>query len=106
LKRAARGLLKTQDTKKSPKSRHLGTIAQFYSGYIFASKARIDNMKKNLLSSNTSSRCPHNIVNVGPLATEIGLPVWGTPTNFNGFRNLAALLHGSQIVSVSQTLRH
>jgi len=47
------------------------------------------------------------MVNFGPLAAEIGLPVWGTPANFNGFRVLAALglLHGSQVLSVSQTLR-
>jgi len=45
------------------------------------------------------------MVNFGTLAAEIGLPVWGTPANFNGFRVLAALLHGSQVVSVSQTLR-
>jgi len=32
-----------------------------------------------------------------------GLPVSGTPANFNGFRVLAALLHGSQVVGVSQT---
>ena len=51
-------------------------------------------------------RCHHNIVNFGPLAAEIGLPVWGTPADFNGFRVLAALLHGSQVVSVSQTMRH
>jgi len=50
-----------------------------------------------------SSRCPHNMVNFGPLAAEIGLPVWGNPANFNGFRVLAALLHGSEVVSVSQT---
>jgi len=42
-------------------------------------------------SSNISSRCPHNMVNFGPLAAEIGLPVWRTPANFNGFRVLAAL---------------
>jgi len=36
----------------------------------------------------------------------IGLPVWGTPPNFNGLRVLAALLHSSsKAVSVSQTLR-
>jgi len=77
------------------------------SGYIFATKARIDNRKKNLLSSNMSSRCIHrpNMVNFGPLAAEIGLPVWGTPANFNDFGVLAALLHGSQVLSVSQTLR-
>jgi len=36
---------------------------------------------------------------------EIGPVVWGTPANFNSFRVLAALLHGSQVVGVSQTLR-
>jgi len=52
-----------------------------------------------------SSTCPTNMVNYGPLAAEIGWPVWGTPANFNGFRVLTALLHGSQVVSVSHTLR-
>jgi len=75
------------------------------SGYILATKARIDNRKKNLLSSNISSRYPHNMVNFGLLPAEIGPVVWGTPANFNGFCVLAALLHGSQVVSVSQTLR-
>jgi len=45
------------------------------------------------------------MVNFGPLAAEIGLPVWGAPANFNGFCFLAALLHGSEVVSVSQTLQ-
>jgi len=45
-------------------------------------------------------------VNFGPQAAEIGLPVWGTPANFNGFLDLAALLHGGQVVIVSQILRH
>jgi len=44
-------------------------------------------------------------VNFGPLAAEIGSVVWGTPANLNGFRVLAALLRGSQVVSVSQTSR-
>ena len=43
------------------------------------------------------------MVNFGPLAADIGLPVWGTPPNFNGFRILAALLHGTLVVGVSQT---
>jgi len=38
-----------------------------------------------LLSSNTSSTCPDNMVNFGSLTAEIGSGVWGTPTNFNGF---------------------
>jgi len=41
-----------------------------------------------------SSTCPHNMMNFGPLAAEIDPTVWGTPTNFNGFRVLAAWLHG------------
>jgi len=36
---------------------------------------------------------------------EIGSGVWGTPANFNEFCVLAALLHGTLAVGVSQTLR-
>jgi len=50
--------------------------------------------EKNLLSSNTSSKSGDNMVNFGKLTAEIGLGVWGIPTNFNGFCVLAALLHG------------
>ena len=46
----------------------------------------VSTIGKNLLSSNISSTRPHNMVNFGSLAAEIGLPVWGTPANFNGFR--------------------
>ena len=46
------------------------------------------------------------MVHFGPLAAEIGLVVWGTPANFNGFRVLAALLHGTVVVGVSKALRH
>jgi len=42
---------------------------------------------------------------LGPLAAEIRSGVWGTPANFNGFRILGALLHGTLVVGVSQTLR-
>ena len=45
------------------------------------------------------------MVNFGPLAAEIDSVVWGNPANFNGFRVLAALLHGTPAVGVSQTLR-
>ena len=62
-------------------------------------------MEKNLLSSNISSTCPHNMVKFGPIVAEILSLVWGTPANFNGFGVLAALLHGSQVVSVSETVR-
>ena len=87
--------------KNSPSGHHPTTL----SGYIFATEACIDNRKKNLLSTNISSTCPHNMVNFGVLAAEIVSGVWGTPATFNGFRVLAAFLHGSQVVSVSQTMR-
>ena len=76
------------------------------SGCIFAAKACIDNRKKSLSNTDTSSTCPHNMVNFGLLTAEICWRVWGTPANFNGFRILAALLRGTLVVGVSQTLRH
>jgi len=77
-------------TQKSPFWYHHTTL----SGYIFGTKAYVDNRKKSLLNSNTSSTYPDNMVNVGLLTAEICWQVWGTPANFNGFRVLAALLHG------------
>jgi len=47
----------------------------------------------------------HDIVNFGLLAAEICWWVWGTPVNFNRFRVLAALLHCTVVVGISQTLR-
>ena len=93
-------------SKKSPKirkispSRHRRTSL---SGHNFATKAPIDNRKKNSLNSNVSPTGLHNMVNFGPLAAEICWRVWGTatPANFNGFRVLAVLLHGTLAVGVS-----
>jgi len=45
------------------------------------------------------------MVNFGLLAVEIVSLVWGTPAHFNGFRVLAALLHGTLVVGVSETLQ-
>jgi len=83
--------------KKSSSGHHRTTL----SGYIFATKAHIDNQKK----SNISSTSSHNMVNFSPLADETGPVVWGTPANFNGFCVLAALLHGTPVLGVNQTLR-
>jgi len=58
-----------------------------------------------LSSSNISSTCDYNMVNFGILAAEIVSLVWGTPANFNRFLVLAALLHGTPVLGVSQTLR-
>jgi len=66
------------------------------SGYIFATKAHRQSEKlvKQQYVINMSSQYSE----LRP-AAEIGLPVWGTPAHFNGFRVLAALLHGSQVVT-------
>jgi len=100
-----RWLAEIQDAKiakNSPPGHHRTTLL----GYILVTKAHIENWKKNLLSSNISSTCAHNMVNFNPLAAEISPVVWGTPDNFNGCRVLAALLHGTPVVGVSQTLWH
>jgi len=78
--------------KKSPKIRRLRTVAQLCRAVYLRNYACIDNRKKNLLNSNISSTCSHNMVNFGPLAAEIGLPVWSRPypSNFNGFRFVTA----------------
>jgi len=89
--------------QKVAKNRHLGTITPLRRA-ISSQLRHVSTIgKKNLLSSNISSTCPHNMVNFGPLAAKILSLVWGTPANFNGFRVLAALLHGTLVVGVSQT---
>jgi len=45
------------------------------------------------------------MVNFGLLAAEIVSLVWGTPANFNGFRVLAALLHGTLVVASAKLRR-
>ena len=89
-------------TQKSRQNRHLGTIPQLCRA-IPSQLRHLSTIGKNLLSSNTSPTCPHNMVNFSPLAAEILSLVWGTPGNFNGFRILTALLHGTLVVGVSQT---
>jgi len=89
--------------KKVAKNRHLGTIAQLCPA-ISLQLRHVLTIGKNFLSSNISPTCPHNMVNFGPLAAEILSLVWGTPGTFNGFHVLAALLHGTLVVGVSQTV--
>jgi len=60
--------------------------------------------ERNLLKSNVSSRCHHNMANFSPLTAEIGWRVWGTPSNFNGFRVLALLLQRRRSPEANQTL--
>jgi len=98
--RLAENTGREKQPKNSP-SRHNRTTL---SGYIFATKARIDNRKKNLLNSNISSRCLHNMANFGPVTIEISLPVWSTPANFNRFHILASLLQRCCSPAANQTL--
>ena len=86
--------------KISPKIRHLRTIAQLCRA-VSSQLGHVSTIGKNLLNNNISSRRPHNMA----LTAEIDLPVWGTPAHFGKFRVLAALLHGTLVVGVSQTLR-
>ena len=86
------------------KNRHFGTIAQLC-GAISSELRHVSTIGKKLLNSNTSSTCLHNVVNFGLLTAEICWRVWGTPSDFNCFRVLAALLHGTLVVGVIQTLR-
>jgi len=73
--------------KKSPSRHHRTTCRAISSQLRHVSSIG----KKNLLSSNTSSICPDNVVNFSPLTAEIHSGVWGTPANFNWFRVLADL---------------
>jgi len=89
---------------RTQKNRHLGTITQICRA-ISSQLWHVPTIGRNLLNINTSSTCPHNMVNCGPITFENCWRVWGTPANFKGFRVLAALLHGTSAVGVSQTLR-
>jgi len=93
----SRGSLKIQDAK----NRHLGTIAQLCLA-VSSQLRHVSTIETNLLNSviHMSSQS----VNFGPVTAETCWRVWGTPANFNGFHILAALLHGTLVVAVSQTL--
>jgi len=84
--------------KTLPKIRQLRTIAQLYRA-VSSQVRHVRTIGKKLLKQQYlphRATCTYNMMNFGPLAAEICLPVWGTPANFNGFRVLAALLHGTQ----------
>ena len=55
--------------KNVAKNCHLGKFVGLY----LRNSGTYRQSEKNLLRSNISSTCPHNVVNFGPLAAEIGL---------------------------------
>jgi len=92
-------------TQKICKNRHLGTIAQLHR-HISLQLRHVSRIRKKLLNSNTSSTCPYNMANFGPVTAEIGSGVCGTPVNFNGVRVLASLLQQRRSPEANQTLHH
>jgi len=102
---AARCKYRTQKNCHLGTIGHLGTIAQLCRAISSQLRHVLAIGKKTFLNSNTSSTCLRNMMNFGVLSAEICWRVWGTPENFNGFRVLAALLHGNLLVGISQTLR-
>jgi len=90
--------------KKSPKIRHLGSIAQFCRAIFFSQLRHVSIIGKKVLNSNIPPTCAHDMVNFGSLAAEIVSLVWGTPANFNWFRVLASLLQRRRSTVANQTL--
>jgi len=89
--------------KKVAKNRHLGTISQLCRA-ISSQLRHVLTIGKNLLSGDMSSRCPHNMVNFGPLSAEIVSSVWGIP-KFQLVSRLGSVTERHVAVGVSQTLR-
>jgi len=79
--------------KKLPKIGHLGTIAQLCQA-ISSQLRHVSTIGEKRVKQQYLLHMSHNMVNFGPLTAEIDWRVWGTPSYFNGYRVLAALLHG------------
>jgi len=91
---AARWKYNTQKSaKNSPSGYHPTTL----SGYIFATKACIDNRKKNLLNSNISSTCPHNM-ELRPTNGWGLLASWGHPCKFQWVSHLGSVTARHSII--------
>ena len=96
---AAHCKCRTQKSRqKSPSGHHPTNLSA-----ISLQLRHVSTVGKKLVKQQYLLYMSHNMVNFGPLATEIVSLVWGTPGNFNGFHVLAALLHGTLVVGVSQS---
>jgi len=80
----ARWKYRTQKITKNAPSGHRGTTL---SSCIFITKAYIDNWKKNLLNSNISCTCPHNMAN--PTSCWDRFRSLGHPSKFQRLSRLA-----------------
>ena len=99
----AHGSLEIQDAK-TPQKIAIWAPSHKFVGLYLHNEGMYRQSEKSSLNSNICPTCPHNMVNFAPLAAEICWRVWGTPVNFKGFLVLAALLHGTLVVGVSQTV--
>jgi len=70
-----------QDPKKVSKNRHLGTIPQNCRA-ISLQLRHLSTIGKKLLSSNISSTCPHNMVNLRPTSGSGRFVSLGHPCKF------------------------
>jgi len=86
--------------KKSPKIRHLHTIAQLCPA-LSSQLRHLSTVGKKLVKQQFISS---NMVNFGPLEAQIISLVWGSPANFNGFRVLVSLLQRRRSTEANQTL--
>ena len=81
-----------------------GTIAQLCRA-ISSELRHVSTIAKKIVKQQYLLYVSSNMVNFGLLTAAVCWRVWGTPANFDGFRVLAALLHGTLVVGVSQTLQ-
>ena len=81
----ARCKYRTQKSRQKSPSEHYRTNL---SGYVSATKARIDNRKKTLLNTDTSPTCPHNMVNLRPANGWDLLASLGHPCKFQRLSRL------------------
>jgi len=90
--------------KKIAKNSRCGHHCRTLSGYIFATKARIDDRKKTCYSNISAHFLTIWWTSAHKRLRSVG--EFGVPQQIStGFRILAALLHGTPVVGVSQTLR-
>jgi len=88
--------------KNSPKIRHMRTIAQLCRA-ISSQLTHVSTVGRKLVKQQYLPICRYNIVRFGPLAAEIGsIASLGHQDNFNWFRVLAVLLHGTVVVGVTR----
>jgi len=99
---AARWKCRTQKIAKNLPSGHYHTTLSAISSQL----RHVSTIGKKLVKQQYLLHMFSQYGELGPLTAEICSGVLGTPTNVSGFRVLAALLHGTLVVGVSQTLRH